>query len=143
MPTSVHKQFNPELYAENDGAAKAVVREYLDRHGFMTCCHEDYGADIKSFRPQLHEVEVKRAWQGVWPHQWRTVHIPARKARLLNGTEVIFWIISGDFRQAIVIRSRDLKPEYLQEVKNSEIAEGEQFYCVPINKCKFVGLKGG
>ena len=138
----MHKPFEPDLYAETDAIAKQAVREYLDNLGHLTCCHEDFGADIKSLKPMLHEVEIKKVWRGEWPAAWKTVDIPARKARLLNGSEIVFWVLDNDRRYAWLVRGSLLKDEYLNEKPNKVIDNGEFFYRVPCELCHMIKLRG-
>ena len=77
-------KFNKEAYEDCDNRAKEVWRKYLDSRGIFTKVFEDYGADIQALHPYFHEVEIKSSWEDVWPEEWKTLHIPARKKKLLD-----------------------------------------------------------
>lgn len=139
----MRKAFEPELYEKCDSVAKNRVRGFLDKMGVLTLVDEDYGADIRAVRSEFHEVEVKKGWSGEWPASWATVHIPERKKRLLDGrSRGYFWVLSSDFTQAVVIDSRILKDNLLEEVSNCKVSAGEKFFCVPVKKCRFVKFPG-
>ena len=131
--------FSQELYDENDGKAKKALRDYLDSKGIPTVIHEDYGPDIKAFQEVFHEVEVKRGWQGDWNNRWPTVHISARKKRLMEGgRRVVFWVMNLDCSQAFVVHSQEMKDEYITEVSNTLNPDGEMFYDLPVDIGQFV-----
>ena len=135
----MNKTFDQELYDKNDSPAKTIVRNYLDTHGYYTQCFEDFGADIKSYKPVYHEAEIKHVWKGEWPEIWDTVQIPYRKKRLLKiNCDLFFWIISGDLKQACIINKKNVKEKYVREISNSEVKEKEKFYCIPLKYAKFI-----
>jgi hypothetical protein len=133
MTKTIRKKFEKSEYDECDKKAKVAVRDFLNSLGCPTVIRdEDYGPDIKSIRETFHEVEIKKGWTGEWPCVWDWVQLPARKKRLVDEYgEVVFWIIAGDLKRAVVVKGEHLEPKYLREVKNKKVAEGEKFYCIP------------
>ena len=134
------KPFELGEYLKHDRQAKSAVREYLDGLGHYTTISEDYSADIKSYRPVLHEVEVKVGWtDGDFPFD--TVHIPERKRKLLKrGEKIMFWILRADMEMAMLVDGAELKSWMLEEVCNSKMESGERFFAVPKDKVKVVDL---
>ena len=126
-------KFNKDAYDACDSKAKNSLRNYLDTLGIYTQINEDYGADIKSFEEVLHEVEVKSTY--IDKFKWGSVHIPARKRKLLKGKTIIFWVMNHDCTKALMIEGKHMKDEYLENVPNTRNPEGELFYDNPINLC--------
>ena len=134
MPT----KFNQNAYDFCDYRAKKALRNFLDSLGIYTQVHEDYGADIKSFEEVMHEVEIKSTYKDEF--KWDTVHIPARKKKLLKGKRIIFWVMNHDCTKAIMIDGKHMKDAYIENVPNTRNPGGELFYDIPINLCKEVSL---
>ena len=126
-------KFNKDAYDACDSKAKNSLRNYLDTLEIYTQINEDYGADIKSFEEVLHEVEVKSTY--IDKFKWDTVHIPARKKKLLKGKRIVFWVMNHDCTKALMIEGKHMKDEYLENVPNTRNPEGELFYDIPINLC--------
>ena len=138
----MRKEFEKDEYDKFDKLAKDIVRKQLDSHGSFTLINEDYKADIKAIRVEAHEVEVKKGWIGEWPKEWKDLHIPERKGKLLKDNKFMyFWVISGDLKRALVVEGRHLKPYFLKEVPNIKIARGEKFYCIPLFLCSKIKIK--
>jgi hypothetical protein len=136
--------FNQDAYNACDSTAKNALREYLDSKGIYTIVHEDYGPDIKSIQEVLHEVEIKSTWiGGEWPDNWRTVHIPARKKRLLGGKRIIFWVMNSDCTSAFMIEGNKMSDKYIKNIPNSRYPDGEDFYDLPVGIGKFVDITTG
>jgi len=137
------KEFEIEEYEKFDRIGKDIVRKCLDSYGFYTLINpiEDYKADIKAIRIEAHEVEIKRNWTGEWPEEWKVLHIPERKGKLLENNKLLFfWVISGDLKRALVVKGTNLKSSMLREVPNSKIPEGERMYCIPISLCTQINI---
>ena len=133
--------FSKEEYEANDSRAKNALRDYLDSRGIPPVIHEDYGPDIKAFQEVFHEVEVKKIWEGDWPHHWEKIRIPARKKRLFeSGRRVVFWVMNNDCSKAFCVHSQEMKDEYIAEFPNSRCPEGELFYNLPLIVGKFVNI---
>ena len=86
-------------------------------------------------------MEIKKGWEGDWNENWDTVRIPARKKRLMkNGRRVVFWVMNNDCTQAFRVYSSEMKDEYIKPVSNKFVAEGELFYCLPIEVGTFINI---
>jgi hypothetical protein len=133
----VHKQFDPNLYAQYDGPAKDAMAAHLSASGHVaTVPEEDYRADLYSEyngSKMYHEVEVSQGWtEG--DHPYPKGSIPERKGRLLEkhvGCLLFFWMLRRDLKRALVFSGAHLKECYLIEVPNSVHPEGEFFYRIP------------
>ena len=133
--------FNKDAYNACDSTAKNALRNYLDSKGIYTIVHEDYGPDIKSIQEVFHEVEIKSTWVGEkWPENWKTVHIPARKKKLLGGKSIIFWVMNSDCSYAFMIEGNKMIDEYIRNIPNTRHPEGEDFYDLPIELGKFIPI---
>ena len=126
-------KFNKDAYDACDSKAKNSLRNYLDTLGIYTQINEDYGADIKRIQQVLHEVEVKSTY--IDKFKWDTVHIPARKKKLLKGKRIVFWVMNYDCTKALMIDGKHMKDEYIENVPNTRNPGGELFYDIPINLC--------
>jgi len=137
----IRKKFSKELYEQNDKDAKIAVRLKLDDMGVYTFSKEDYSADIKAIHRINHEVEVKLGWESDWPISWKTIHIPERKSKLIDGGDwVFFWVLRSDYKEAWVINSKLMNKSMLKEIPNKEISSGELFYDIPIELATKVKL---
>lgn len=140
---TVRKQFDPELFADNDARARAAVMSALNHDGLYAQPNEDlYGPDLQVYVGFRHkyfvECEIKRVWkadQDKFP--WDTVQIPERKLKYVEGTrkDVEFWILREDCGMAVIIPDALISSSPLMEVPNSQVASGERFIQVPISEC--------
>jgi len=126
-------KFNQAAYNDCDNRAKEVLRNYLDSRGIFTKVFEDYGADIQAFHQYFHEVEVKSAWEDVWPEAWKTLHIPARKKKLLEKGKGFFYVFNKTATKAKIVESKDLDDVFIEIIPNSRYPKGEYFYNIPID----------
>jgi len=126
-------KFNQDAYNDCDNRAKEVLRNYLDSRGIFTKVFEDYGADIQAFHQYFHEVEVKSGWEDVWPELWKTLHIPARKKKLLDKGKGFFYVFNKDCTKAKLVESKDLDDVFIESIPNRRYPEGEYFYNIPID----------
>jgi hypothetical protein len=144
-------QFNHKAYLACDEKAKNALRKFLDRMGIFTLIFEDYSADIKSLEmvggkyvEVLHEVEVKSSY--IDEFKWDTVHIPARKKKLLKncyttaGLRIIFWVLNKDCTKGMMIDGKYMKDAYIENIPNTRNPGGEDFYDIPIELCREVRL---
>ena len=132
--------FNQDAYDNCDNRAKEVLRNYLDSRGIFTKVFEDYGADIQAFHQYFHEVEIKSSWEDVWPPNWETLHIPARKKKLLEKGKGFFWVLNKDCTKAKLVESKDLDDVYIEVINNRRYPKGEYFYNIPINLTSEIDL---
>lgn len=138
-----YKQFNQELYNENDSIAVATALHHLSEGlGLFAVQNPDrYGPDIIVYsgtKPShFVEVEVKRVWQ---PHQeefpWSTLQIPERKRKFVElAKPVDFWIFRSDLKMYLSIPDKIVMDSPLVEVPNKYTQSGELFYQVPVHEC--------
>ena len=134
-------KFNKQAYLACDTKAKNAIRSYLDSKGVFTKVFEDYGPDIQSWQQVWHEVEIKSSWENEWPPNWKTVHIPARKKKYLEGgRKVMFWVLNKDCSEAILIDGKHLEEDYVEVIPNTRYPSGEHFYDIPIHLTKRICL---
>jgi len=147
--SGTRKQFDPDLYAEHDAAARDAVRSYLLSRGLYVTDNDDkYGPDIcvyVGFSLAYHiEVEVKRTWAAGTDFTYPNLQIPGRKGKLLTYSRkpIEFWVLRADLQQALVVTGWTLADTPLVEVPNKLVPEGEQFYSVPLEECILLDLLG-
>tara|TARA_R100000656_G_scaffold123696_1_gene100563 strand:- start:1205 stop:1612 length:408 start_codon:yes stop_codon:yes gene_type:complete len=126
-------KFNQDAYNDCDSRAKEVLRKYLDSRGIFTKVFEDYGADIQAFHEYFHEVEIKSSWDSSWPESWKTLHIPARKKKLLSKGKGYFWVMNKTCTKAKLVESTTLDDVFIENIPNSRYPKGEYFYNIPIH----------
>ena len=140
------KPFSQHLYNQFDHPAKNLISNYLQSVGWDVSDEETFGPDLvatKGNRKCYHEVEIKLGWKGEWPENWRTIQIPARKARLLHGVKKLtFWVISNDKTQAWAMSSKVVVGSIQTIVKNYYVEDGELFFQIPIEKAILVRFGG-
>jgi hypothetical protein len=133
----VHKPFNKLDYMRFDGPAKQAMRVHLELSGYkVTVPPENFGADLYSELGKIkiyHEVEVSQGWKEKEHPFWKG-SVPERKIRLAKihiNEPLYFWMLRLDLLRALVFPSFRLRPEFLVEVPNKKIPEGEFFYRIP------------
>ena len=143
------KQFSRALYEAYDGPAKEKLAEYLTGAGHeITDMKENYNVDIVSTKKDytyFNEAEVKLAWKGDWPTDWKDIRIPERKGRLLakyegeNGV-LNFYIFRKDMKQAWRIKDTSLTEDRLREAHGRNILKGELFYHIPYTEAELINV---
>ena len=130
------KSFDRKLFADNDTRARAAVKLYL---GDSCIDNKDiYGPDL-IYRNRYIEVEICRAWKtDKFPYT--ETSIPGRKGKWRD-LDIEFWRLSDDLSRAHVIKGSQLTNEYLVEVPNKCVKEGEFFYRIPIDLVDEIILK--
>lgn len=143
------KQFSRALYDAYDAPAKDTLVKYLESAGHeITNTDENYYVDVVSTKKDytyFNEAEVKLAWSGNWPTDWKDIRIPERKGRLLEKYEgekgvLNFYIFRKDMKQAWRIKDTSLTPDRLREAHGRNILKGEQFYHIPYTEAELVNL---
>ena len=125
----IYKQFNKESHAINDKPAKDLVINFLKSKGLDAMENPDkYGIDIVVPR---YEVERREIWIDKFP--FKTVHIPARKAKFLK-YNIVYAIVNKDFNKIMLCRSKIIRQCNKIEVPNKSVPAGEYFYDVPIEQ---------
>ena len=143
------KQFSRALYEAYDAPAKEKLAEYLTSAGHeITDMKENYNVDIVSTKKDytyFNEAEVKLAWKGDWPTDWKDIRIPERKGRLLakyegeNGV-LNFYIFRKDMKQAWRIKDTSLTEDRLREAHGRNILKSELFYHIPYTEAELINV---
>jgi hypothetical protein len=145
----VRKAFNRALYEAYDKKAKdALVSHLKSKDHVIVNTEENYFVDVVSQKHGLtflNEAEVKVAWSGDWPTNWKEIRIPERKQRLLDKYEgddgvLNFYVFREDLKQAWRIKDTLLTKESLGEAKGRYIRPGELFFHIPYTKAELVQL---
>jgi len=125
----INKKFNKESHAANDKPSKDLVIKFLKSKGLDAIENpNDYGIDIMVSR---YEVERREIWTDNFP--FKTVHIPARKAKFLK-YNIVYAIVNKDFNKIMLCRSKIIRQCNKIEVPNKSVPAGEYFYDVPIEQ---------
>ena len=125
----INKKFNKESHAANDKPSKDLVIKFLKSKGLDAIENpNDYGIDIMVSR---YEVERREIWTDNFP--FKTVHIPARKAKFLK-YNIVYAIVNKDFNKIMLCRSEVIRQCNRIEVPNKSVPAGEYFYDVPIEQ---------
>lgn len=140
------KPFSYEVYKRCDAMAKAAVALHLTLSGYdVEVPPENYGADLFHIHPLnadlkvFHEVEVSLGWGDV-KFPYPTGSIPERKKRLLGLIDepLFFWMLNSLCNRAVVFSSAYIRDEFLVEVPNKIIHEGEYFYRPPLKYGRYI-----
>ena len=149
MAKPIRKAFNRALYEAYDKKAKdALVSHLKSKDHVIVNTEENYFVDVVSQKHGLtflNEAEVKVAWTGDWPTNWKEIRIPERKQRLLDKYEgddgvLNFYVFREDLKQAWRIKDTLLTRESLGEAKGRYIRPGELFFHIPYTKAELVQL---
>jgi|TARA_R100000951_G_scaffold104229_1_gene97298 hypothetical protein len=143
------KQFSRALYEAYDAPAKDKLTAYLVDAGHeIETAEENYYVDIVSKKKDytyFNEAEVKLAWKGEWPTDWKDIRIPERKGRLLEKYEgengvLNFYIFRKDMKQAWRIKDTSLTDDRLREAYGRNILKGELFYHIPYTEAELINV---
>jgi len=109
--TKNYAKFDKERYDKFDGQAKDALVDYLEQEGHhIKRVKEDYLADVVSTKDGetfYSEAEIKTAWKGSWPADWKDLRIPGRKARLLQKHATItFFVFRSDVQECWIVRGK-------------------------------------
>lgn len=139
----VHKTFDKGNYESNDWVKFKVARK-LNEMGYFTIVVEDFGVDIRTYHPikgyQDHEVEHRPVWEGS-RFPFKSIHIPERKTRLLGKNDLFYWVVNKENDTALVCDAKScMIKSNLIVLPNKSIADGEEFYDIPIINFKYIKL---
>lgn len=149
MTKPIRKAFNRALYEAYDKKAKdALVAHLKAKDHVIVNVEENYFVDVVSQKHGLtflNEAEVKVAWTGDWPTNWKEIRIPERKQRLLDKYEgddgvLNFYVFREDLKQAWRIKDTLLTRESLGEAKGRYIKPGELFFHIPYTEAELIQL---
>ena len=144
-----NRPFSKSLYEAYDRKAKESLVSYLSNKGHeIVNDKEDFNVDVVSKKngyTYFNEAEVKVAWKGDWPTDWREIRIPARKRRLVekykdeNGV-LNFYVFNEDLSKAWRIKDTLMTDETIREAKGKNIWKGETFFHIPYEKAELIEL---
>lgn len=136
----MRKRFDQQLFNTHDDPARRAIIQHLHDQGIFARNNEDkYGPDIlvlKGFKVERYiECEIKLGWkEGEFP--FPTVNLPERKGRYTRKKLPIdYWILRSDLQAAVIIPGPLVRKDYLVEVPNRLVSQGELFYQIPIELC--------
>jgi hypothetical protein len=136
------KPFDSKLYADNDNAKLHVI-SLLESNGWQAEVNPDqYGIDLLATRGSdsiALEVEVKHHWKGQ-EFPFATVQIPARKQKFAQLASSWFVVVNADRTFALMASGESVLNSKLVIVPNKYVAEGEQFFQVPLSDFTLVKL---
>ena len=138
------KSFNRQLFEQHDRPARFVVRNYFQQSGVLLIDNPDlYGIDLISPDNQYRvEVEHNLRWLG-GPYPYSTFHLLGRKEDTLKKA-THYVIVSEEYSNLAIVQQpilqQYLQPEYLQEVSNTMLGEGEYMFRIPTAVVEFVEL---
>ena len=147
-----YRRFQPDSYRENDGKAKQIVMDYLERNGHTDLASgENFSFDISSEKNghrYYSEVEMKNQWTGDWNTTWKEIRIPHRKIKLINKFRGMddnsffnFYVIRSDCEYAWRIKDFLMTQECIKEVWLSNARRKEHFFHIPYEEAELVKLK--
>lgn len=139
------KKFDVELHARCDQRSKDIIVDYMKKQGFAFHSNEDkYGLDLISDfdKPKVAiECEQRDLWSGpVFPLGYPSVHIPARKLRLLGHRNIHYVVINKEYTHFGICLGKNLL-NYLgctQVVNNSSGTQNERFILIPRDEFKWL-----
>ena len=149
-----YRRFQPDSYRENDGKAKQIVMDYLERNGHTDLASgENFSFDISSEKNghrYYSEVEMKNQWTGDWNPTWKEIRIPHRKIKLVNKFREMndkdaffnFYVIRRDCEFAWRIKDYQMTQECIKEIWLGNVGRKEHFFHIPYGEAELVNLKG-
>jgi hypothetical protein len=86
-------------------------------------------------------VEIKFSWKGDWPVDWEEIRIPYRKKKLLDNSNLTFYILRADCKQAWEIPATILSTlATVKEVSNRYVRKGEKFFHIPVEHATLLNI---
>ena len=141
------KKFNQELHDICDPPTREAVTKWLKmKWGVDAEANPDkYAVDLVIKRAgktvAYAEVEVRDWLQESVHCPYDTIHVAARKQKLLNNSlPTLFFAVTRDYNYAYWTKSQAILESPLREIKNTAVENGEFFYDVPKEKWKYVDL---
>jgi hypothetical protein len=131
-----YKAFNKSLSDKYDSPGRAFVKTAAKlKWNVEAQDYDKYKVDLICYRDGRHigyaEVEVREPYgQGDFP--FKTVHVPARKDKLLNnGLPTVYFVVNRLFTKLMWVRTENIQNFLPIEVPNKMVSQGECFYDVP------------
>lgn len=139
----VYKPFNQAVHDACDPPAREAVIRFHESRGYYAKPFDKYKVDLiieNEFMVPVGYAEVElRSWNIC---QYQTIHVPERKKKLVeNDMPTTYFAVANDLKTAWWCTAEDILGSPLIEVKNKDVANGEYFYDVPIQKFRCVDLQ--
>lgn len=141
------KKFNQELHDICDPPTREAVTKWLNmKWGVDAEPNPDkYAVDLVIKRAgkivAYAEVEVRDWLQESTHCPYDTIHVAARKKKLLNNQlPTLFFAVTRDYKNAYWTKSDAILESPMREIKNTAVSDGEFFYDVPKKSWKYVDL---
>jgi len=133
------KPFSKELHDQNDGPARARVRQsFAEMWGLNLVDNPDiFGPDLIAYRGSVFqgfvEIEVKHNWTGA-RFPFKTVHIPSRKERIFQHRPMIFVVMNKEMNRFIWFKLDDVVAGARVKKKTRMTNFDESFIELPCKK---------
>ncbi len=133
------KRFDPEMHHKVDEPARDATKSYISKHGHTAMDHDDkYSVDLIVPGVCYIECECKLVWMTD-TFEYKTIHIPKRKKKFADlDMPCLFFVWNKQFTRAIRLHSGYLQDQFLTEIKNRIIPDGEYFYDVPMKYASII-----
>jgi len=129
-----YKQFDQQLFDDNDAPAKDVIKKFLEKHGYIVEEGTQYGIDLIVYKNGkirfMAEVEVKHSWVGhnfIFPD----INVPYRKKKFFEQKDKqVFIMLNDNLTSCIVIDNHEILKSPVLVRKNKFKPNGEKFFVV-------------
>lgn len=149
----VTKRFDKKLHAENDQKARNAATKFFEGLDYIVSPNANrYDVDLDLFKGNKKtgiiegkvghiECEIKKVWKTK-DFPYSDIQVPYRKLKYItnNPLPVYFFMMNEPGNRALIIEGATLAKCPTKEVKNIYCPEGEMFFIVPIESCRFVDL---
>lgn len=142
MTKNVTKQFDQNLHDTYDQEGREIVKKYIhDKHPHLTVKDnpDQYAVDLCIYKNNTlagyAEVEIRTNWKTEH-FPYNTLHVPARKTKLLNNTlPTLFFSINEHMTHMYYCKAQTVLNAPLVNVPNKYVPDGgEHFYNIPTNQ---------
>lgn len=143
------RKFSSQSYEDNDGYAKAKIKDFLVKRGHKVVKdEEDFNHDLVTFKDGItfyFECEVKRNYPFTnrSDYKFSTVSFLGRKRRLHNIAPFYYLILCYETDSVVCCHSSEIFFDDFKEsltLNKHERRGNDEMYRVPIDKCYFFNL---
>lgn len=145
----IRKPFDRQLHESNDKVARETAKNaFFNNYKYILDDNPDkYGPDLKAYKDGQFlgyvEVEVKQFWKDHANFPDAFMHIPERKKKFLNYSDmpdhpvpIVFCVLSADLKAGYWIEGEDLASCPLI-VKSNKYVDNEKFFDIPLSKMHY------
>lgn len=142
MTKNVTKQFDQHLHDTYDQKGREIVKNYIHAkhpHLIVKDNPDQYAVDLCIYKNNTlagyAEVEIRTNWTTEH-FPYNTLHVPARKTKLLNNTlPTLFFSINQPLTHMYYCKAQTILNSPLINLPNKYVPNGgEHFYNIPTNK---------